>query len=75
MPPTTVTEQMLARVWAAALSLDRVGIHDNFFALGGYSLLCFQVLSRIERETGHRLSPRVLLLDSLEQVAARLDRS
>jgi hypothetical protein len=52
-----------------------VGAHDNFFELGGYSLLCFQVLERIERETGQRLNPRLLLLDSLRQVAARLDEA
>jgi hypothetical protein len=65
---------LLARLWTEALGLPRVGRHDNFFALGGYSLLCFQVLERIERETGRRVSPRLLLLDSLDQVAAQLDR-
>jgi hypothetical protein len=72
--PRSATEQMLARVWRAALGVDRVGVHDNFFSLGGYSLLCFQVIDRVERETGHRLSPRLLLLDSLQQVAESIDR-
>jgi amino acid adenylation domain-containing protein len=73
VPPQTRTEVLLARLWTEALGLPRVGRHDNFFALGGYSLLCFQVLERIERETGRRVSPRLLLLDSLDQVAAQLD--
>jgi hypothetical protein len=72
-PPETPTEQMLAELWSEALALDRVGVHDNFFALGGYSLLCFQVLDRIERKTGHRVSPRLLLLDSLRQLATHID--
>jgi non-ribosomal peptide synthetase component E (peptide arylation enzyme) len=71
--PETPTERMLAELWSEALSVDRIGVHDNFFALGGYSLLCFQVLERIERETGRRVSPRLLLLDSLRQVAAQID--
>jgi acyl-coenzyme A synthetase/AMP-(fatty) acid ligase len=71
--PRSPVEALLARLWQEALGLPRVGIHDNFFALGGYSLLCFQVLERIERATGQRLNPRMLLLDSLQQVAARLE--
>jgi acyl-coenzyme A synthetase/AMP-(fatty) acid ligase len=71
--PQSASEIMLARLWREALGLERVGVHDNFFGLGGYSLLCFQVLDRIERETGQRLSPRLLLLDSLQQVAAQVD--
>src|SRR4029453_12611134 len=61
--PQTATEILLANVWGEALGVPRVSAHDNFFLLGGYSLLCFQVLARIESQTGHRLSPRLLLLD------------
>jgi amino acid adenylation domain-containing protein len=71
--PHSATEQIMARLWREALGLEQVSVHDNFFDLGGYSLLCFQVLERLERETGHRLSPRLLLLDSLRQAAAHLD--
>ncbi|MEO6238624.1 MAG: amino acid adenylation domain-containing protein [Vicinamibacterales bacterium] len=74
-PPTTATEIMLADIWREALGVARVGKHDNFFGLGGHSLLCFQVLTIIQRETGQRLSPRLLLLDSLQQVAAHLDNA
>jgi acyl carrier protein len=34
-------------IWRELLKLDRVGIHDNFFDLGGQSLLAIQVISRI----------------------------
>jgi hypothetical protein len=71
--PRSASEMLLAEIWREALAVDRVGLHDNFFALGGYSLICFQVLDRVERQTGHRLSPRPLLLDSLQQIAAQLD--
>lgn len=45
--PRTPTEQTLAELWMKALRLQRVGIHDDFFELGGDSLLATQVASRI----------------------------
>ena len=72
-PPQTPSETMLAELWRQALGVQRVGANDNFFELGGHSLLCFQVLDGIEQATGRRISPRLLLLDSLRQVAAHLD--
>ncbi len=51
-PPTTPTEELLARLMAEALELDHVGIDDNFFALGGHSLMALQLIVRIEDETG-----------------------
>lgn len=71
--PRAESERYLAKVWSEALGISRVGAHDNFFDLGGHSLLCFQVIARIERETGKRLSPRLMLLNSLEQLAPQLD--
>jgi amino acid adenylation domain-containing protein len=71
--PTTPSQQLIARAWRDALKLSSVGLHDNFFDLGGHSLLCFQVIARVERESGKRLSPRLFLLNTLEQVARALD--
>ena len=45
--PQTPEEECLAQIWAEMLGRERVGIHDDFFALGGHSLLVTQVLSRI----------------------------
>ncbi len=45
--PRTPIEVELAKIWAEVLSLDEVGIHDNFFDLGGHSLLATQVISRV----------------------------
>jgi acyl carrier protein len=44
--PTTEVEGKLAAIWTDVLSLDQVGIHDNFFDLGGHSLAASRVISR-----------------------------
>ena len=48
-------EQRLAGWFAVVLDRDDVGIHDNFFDLGGYSLLATQLFATIEAETGRRI--------------------
>jgi amino acid adenylation domain-containing protein len=50
--PRTPLEDLLVRLWAQVLDLERVGIHDDFFQLGGDSLLATQLISRV-RETMH----------------------
>jgi amino acid adenylation domain-containing protein len=71
--PRTPTEQRVAEVWRELLKSDRVGVHDNFFEIGGHSLLSMQVIVRLERRTGHRLGPRTLAFSTLEQIAAEID--
>ncbi|HVR96558.1 MAG TPA: amino acid adenylation domain-containing protein, partial [Thermoanaerobaculia bacterium] len=46
--PRTAEEAALAAVWAEVLGLDRVGVHDNFFALGGDSIRSIRVLALAE---------------------------
>ncbi|HEY3304678.1 MAG TPA: phosphopantetheine-binding protein [Candidatus Binatia bacterium] len=41
---------MLAEIWAEVLSLDRVGVHDNFFDLGGHSLAAARVVSQVIKQ-------------------------
>jgi acyl carrier protein len=45
--PQTPIESRLAQIWAEVLSLDQVGIHDNFFDLGGHSLAATRVVSQV----------------------------
>ncbi|MGH9762235.1 MAG: non-ribosomal peptide synthetase, partial [Blastocatellia bacterium] len=45
-PPVTKVQKQLAEVWTEALGVEKVGITDNFFALGGDSIISIQVVSR-----------------------------
>ena len=74
IPARTPSEKLLAKLFLEVLGVPRVGVHDNFFDLGGQSLLCLRVIDMIERETKRRMSPRILLLNTLEQAAAALDQ-
>jgi thioesterase domain-containing protein/acyl carrier protein len=47
--PRNATEETLCRLWQEVLRRERVGIHDNFFNIGGHSLLAVQVISRIKQ--------------------------
>jgi acyl carrier protein len=52
--PRTPTETELAIIWSEVLSIDQVGIHDNFFDLSGHSLaatrVVFQVIKKFQLE-------------------------
>jgi acyl-coenzyme A synthetase/AMP-(fatty) acid ligase len=52
MAPRGTLEEALAALWAETLGLSRVGVHSDFFALGGHSLLGTRLIARV-----HRLSP------------------
>ena len=49
-PPRTPLEERLVQLWAQHLPVDRVGINDDFFDIGGHSLLANQVISRVQQE-------------------------
>jgi natural product biosynthesis luciferase-like monooxygenase protein/amino acid adenylation domain-containing protein/non-ribosomal peptide synthase protein (TIGR01720 family) len=57
--PRTELEERLARVWSQVLGVERVGVDDDFFELGGDSILSIQIITRAGRE-GIELSPRQL---------------
>lgn len=57
--PRTPVEQQLTDIWADVLNLSQVGIHDNFFDLGGDSILSIQILTRANQQ-GLNLSSTAL---------------
>ena len=57
--PRTPQEEMLCGLFAEVLGLERVGIDDNFFALGGDSIMSIQLVSRA-RKAGLLITPRAV---------------
>ncbi|HYG10269.1 MAG TPA: condensation domain-containing protein, partial [Pyrinomonadaceae bacterium] len=55
--PRTEAERVLADIWSDVLRVERIGVHDGFFELGGDSILSIQVISRAN-EKGLRLLPK-----------------
>jgi amino acid adenylation domain-containing protein len=47
LPPRTPVEEILAEIWADLLRLERVGVHDDFFEIGGHSLIATRLLGRL----------------------------
>ncbi len=58
--PSTPVEELLARLWAEVLGIESAGMHDNFFALGGHSLLGTRLISRVRESFGVELPVRTL---------------
>jgi len=59
-PPGTLEESKLAEIWARVLGLSLIGIHDDFFRLGGDSILATQVISQVRNVFNVELSPASL---------------
>ncbi len=68
--PRTSMEALIAEIWQEVLGVDRVGVYDNFFDLGGHSLLSMQVVARLEKQVGIRINPREMIFQNLGQLAA-----
>ncbi|HEU4453278.1 MAG TPA: amino acid adenylation domain-containing protein [Longimicrobium sp.] len=68
--PRTHAEETLARVWGEALGLERVGVNDNFFALGGDSILSIQIIVRAAREGVHVTPKQMFTHQTVAELAA-----
>jgi phthiocerol/phenolphthiocerol synthesis type-I polyketide synthase E len=80
--PTTPTEAKLTEIWSEVIGVARIGIHDDFFALGGHSLMAAQLIGRIRAafdvdvplHTLFEMSTVAELADAIEeQVLAELE--
>ncbi|WP_461413804.1 type I polyketide synthase [Gemmatimonas sp.] len=68
--PRTDFECAIAEVWREVLGIERIGIHDNFFDIGGHSLLAVRVITKLDKRIGIRLNQANMVLQTLEQLAA-----
>jgi amino acid adenylation domain-containing protein len=72
--PRTETERAVAGIWAVVLGTQEISIRDNFFALGGHSLIAMQVMSRVRDELGVALSLRSIFdSPTVMELAAAVD--
>ena len=74
-PPTTISELFIAGIWQELLQVNQINVFDNFFDLGGHSLLAMQVVAQIQEKCGIRIEPTYLRIESLGQLALRLDQN
>jgi len=65
-------EIMVADVWQELLHVDKISMNDNFFDLGGFSLLSMRCIAQIEELTGVRINPRELFFKSAGDLALLL---
>ncbi|RKH75115.1 amino acid adenylation domain-containing protein, partial [Corallococcus sp. AB032C] len=76
MPPSTPTEELLASLWTELLRVDRIGREDDFFEVGGHSLLGTQLVSRIRTTFGIELPLRALFeAPTLTRLALRVEEA
>ncbi|WP_455430054.1 amino acid adenylation domain-containing protein [Nocardiopsis sinuspersici] len=74
--PRTETEKSLSEIWSALLELDQVGVHDDFFALGGHSLLVASMSTEVQNRWGIALMlPTVFQNRTIEALANVIDHS
>jgi len=68
--PAPGAEENMARLWCDILHIDRVGADDNFFEIGGHSLLALRVAAAVENRFGQKADPRLLFFRTLRQFTA-----
>jgi amino acid adenylation domain-containing protein len=74
--PRTSLERTLAAAWGEVLGTGEVGVHDNFFALGGHSLLGTRLMARIESRLGVALPLRALFeAPSVAALAGKVEQA
>ena len=72
-PPETETEKTVAKLWSKLMGIDTPGRNDNFFDLGGHSLLAVSFIRAVRETYSVTLPLRLLLSESLEQIALHLN--
>ncbi|HYW11292.1 MAG TPA: amino acid adenylation domain-containing protein [Longimicrobium sp.] len=74
--PRTPVEEILCTVWARVLGEPRIGVRDDFFALGGHSLRAVQIVARLRETLGVELPlPAVFQSPTVEALATEVERA
>jgi len=72
-PLETPSQNEIAQVWLTILHNEPIGLYDNFFDIGGDSLLMMQAIAGMERDLSFVATPRMLVSLNLAQLANELD--
>jgi amino acid adenylation domain-containing protein len=73
--PSNSIEQKIAQIWSELLRIDTIGIHDDFFDLGGDSLLAVQLTVAIQKSFGRQLLPAVIFqAPTIDQISRLLQQ-
>jgi amino acid adenylation domain-containing protein len=70
VPPIRPVEKKIAEIWQSMLDVDKISLHDNFFDLGGHSLMVIKVISIIEKYFRIHVPFREFFNQTLRQFAA-----
>ena len=72
--PSTHNQRRVASVWANVLELERVGVHDDFFDLGGHSLMAVRLVANLDNELNLRVPVAALFQGAtIAELAAKMD--
>jgi thioesterase domain-containing protein/aryl carrier-like protein len=71
--PRNAVEEELARIWREVLGVEEISVNDNFFEMGGHSLLAVRLMARVARQWGKALPLATLFQDgTIERMALLL---
>ncbi|MFZ6008944.1 MAG: amino acid adenylation domain-containing protein, partial [Bacteroidota bacterium] len=73
--PQTMLEKKLMRIWESVLKTDSIGVHDNFFMIGGDSLKAIRIVNQIQEELGEIIHVAALFeTPTLAELAANIEK-
>ncbi|MGD6984954.1 phosphopantetheine-binding protein, partial [Bacillus altitudinis] len=71
----TEEERVLEKVWSQLLGVPSIGVHDNYFELGGVSIIVIQMVARLAQE-GYVIQPRdVFEKQTISQLAQAMRKA
>jgi len=68
--PGTPMEKLMAEVWQEVLGINGFSVNDNFFDIGGHSLLSMKIVYEIKKKLDIQINPREIMFKNLGQLAA-----
>jgi thioesterase domain-containing protein/acyl carrier protein len=72
LEPKTITEKKLSSIWSSILKIEKIGVLDDFFEIGGHSMIAVTLIIKIEKEFGIRLPLATLFEQSNIQRLAKV---